>query len=357
MKNSLYIIFIVLCHLQAYAQISRPDGFSLDAKRGFLFPHKYEMAHLPKELNAAIELGALWRVDGQKDWHELYNRPNLGLRFTYFSTGNEELIGNAYGLSFSVHFPLSKGRLYPSFTPQVGLGYVDKIYDVDNNPKNNALGTRLNINVSFEFGLNYKFQKNVWGLGVEFKHFSNGASKLPNLGLNWPFLNLNYQHYFTDELPLNVDTLDYIIPLPKNWKHLGLAVFSVKDVYPLYEGLSPVYGLSYVANRRLSVRSSFDLGLDLIMNTALNRDVSEKPNFFEALQVGTYLGYVQDIGKLDLFVGMGAYVKNAVNANNDLYHRLGARYALNEKLYAHFSIKSNWGRADYFEYGILYKLF
>lgn len=32
--------------------------------------------------------------------------------------------------------------------------------------------------------------------GIGITHFSNGASKLPNLGLNLPLLNLGFHHLF-----------------------------------------------------------------------------------------------------------------------------------------------------------------
>jgi hypothetical protein len=57
-----------------------------------------------------------------------------------------------------------------------------------------------------------------------------------------------------------------------------------------------------------------------------------------------------------MYTGMGCYIKNNFNPAGYLYHRLGLRFTSKKRLVLHVGIKSNFAKADYFEYGMGYRI-
>lgn len=123
MKLIFYILFLFGSISAGFCQSSLHfSGVGLDGRFGILMPHKYELSHLPNSYLRGASASFYSYTDGSKTWHEHYNYPILGAHFSYFTTGNKEILGNAGSLTVSGHFPLTKSKLYPSVTPHFGLG-------------------------------------------------------------------------------------------------------------------------------------------------------------------------------------------------------------------------------------------
>ncbi len=58
------------------------------------------------------------------------------------------------------------------------------------------------------------------------------------------------------------------------------------------------------------------------------------------------------LDKFQIAVGLGIYLKDEYNADDQFYHRVGFRYFVNKNFYLNLTLKSHWAKADYFEYGL-----
>jgi len=75
------------------------------------------------------------------------------------------------------------------------MAFMDTPYDRRSNPTGNAIGSPLNVNISYKFSSSWKLNPN-WALstGLSFTHYSNGASHLPNYGINIAALTLGARY-------------------------------------------------------------------------------------------------------------------------------------------------------------------
>lgn len=123
---------------------------------------------------------------GKKYWQFAHGYPQMGLSFTYRNLGNDAVYGHAFSLLPYLEFNAVKSK---TGTLQVkhgtGLAYMTKAYNAVANPQNTLIGSRLVATSILDIGYRLYLNKS-WDAkaGVLLHHYSNGAFKLPNLGMN-----------------------------------------------------------------------------------------------------------------------------------------------------------------------------
>jgi hypothetical protein len=142
---------------------------------------------------------------------------------------------------------------------------------------------------------------------------------------------------------------------PSKWKIYTEIIASTKQIYPTGGRNYGIIGISNFIQYQFKPKCVVEGGLDAVYNQSI---IDEKLGDFASrdnFQVGVYGAYVLPIHKLQLLLGMGGYIINPVNPNGSVYHRFGTRFKIGKNLYANITIKSHWAKADYFEYGIIYR--
>ena len=136
---------------------------------------------------------------GDKAWHHALNFPYYGVSFYNANFFNSMELGYPTALFGYMGFPLI--RTYRStFGYELGFGltYNWQPYDPYKNPFNVAIGSHRTVYIDASLFYSYNLTKR-WQLksGFSFTHFSNGATKKPNSGLNLvaPFVELNYLYF------------------------------------------------------------------------------------------------------------------------------------------------------------------
>lgn len=326
-------------------------------KAGFLIAHRSSIGHIPTEHAFAGEASFMIKGLGQKDWHYRYRKPFYGVTGFFGTAGNRELLGHYFGVYGFINFPLITKRPYQlTFKLGSGAAYASKIYDSEDNILSMALSTHLNAMVVLGLDNRFTFGNNTLSLKLDMTHFSNGATKVPNLGLNLPYISFGYgrriqESNFCADCP--------VAGVGKPTMQYGVVAYgSVKERFPVGERKYGVFGLNFFGRKFFEKRGGAELSLDVVSNQEL---VDFQPGVSktqaEILQMGIYAGYLVPFDRLHIVVGMGAYVKNKYNPYGPLYHRLGFRYMFDNGWNVNISLKSHWARADYIEYGIGYSLF
>lgn len=334
-------------------------GIESKVKAGFLLPHRSVMHHLLQGHSFAFEGSYTFQTSGEKEWQQAFRFPRWGGTFFIADFGNPQQLGWSFGSYLFGELPIfRKNKIALMSKIGGGLGYVTKKYDLKENPKNNSIGSHLNSLIVIGMNLNYQFKQAELALGIDMTHLSNGAAKLPNLGINVPYLSLGYTRYLKelkfdfDEKPIS----SYIAEL-NQWQLNVMAILSTKQIYPTGGRNYFVGALGVFGSRKLGRKSGLDVGLDIIFNESLkDRIDGQEFSNLDALQIGIFGGYFIPINRLRILFGMGYYVKNTINADGPIYHRLSTRYKLNKRWNIHCGIKSHWGKADYFEFGLFYRI-
>lgn len=352
MKNLVFISFFLVT-LTGYSQ--EQTWIDLRLKGGFLMAHRSIMGHLANEHAIAGELSYIRRGSGEKPWHEAYHNPTYGGTLFFGSTGNRELMGYYTGgyAFMSVPFFRFKGYTF-SGKMGAGIGYGSKVYDPTDSLLilSMAVSTHFNAQVVLGVESRFEFGNHSLSLGLDMTHFSNGATKVPNLGLNLPFVSLGYGYKVKER---NLDSVFHHDSYKKQWQFGAIGILSMKEVHPTNGRKYPVYGFNVVGRRLFKPAVGMEISFDFISKQAiLGYQTSVPKTQAEIIQLGVFCGYLLPMDKLHVVVGMGYYVKDKFQPEDAMYHRVGLRYVLDNGINLNLVLKSHWARADYVEYGIGY---
>ncbi len=348
MKYSFAVIFCLT--FSSYFSQWDNWGLELKAKGGILIAHRGVMAHIPQNHSKAIEFTVFHQTNGSKFWHKAYKYPTLGATFFAGSVGNSEILGKYYGLYSFLDLPfIRKEHFVFSSKLGVGIGYGTKVYDPILNPKNAPISTHVNVQICLGLKVNYLFGKNELGFGLDLTHFSNGSNKQPNLGLNLPFFGLSYGRKIRSSAFIEKD---FVQERKHTFNIIG--ILSRKQVAPFGSKNYGIYAINANYQILYNAKTGFETGLDLISKQTIIDYKDAIKTQADILQLGAYAAYILPFGDFQIIVGMGAFIRDKYNPDDLFYHRTGMRYQINKHLLANITLKSNWAKADYVEWGIGY---
>lgn len=355
-KINLYLlIFFVLTSLNANAQ-NPFNTYGIDLNHGFLWAHRKEIAALPQNPYQGFELRAGTRLT-QKDWHQVYRFPEIGLSYSFHNPGNPDILG--YGHAFTGYgrfriFETKRAALF--YKLHFGLGYLTKKFNSDNNYYNIAIGS--NFNVFGRFGIDYRYR--VYSgfhlkIGLQLSHFSNTSYARPNLGINLlsSSIGVEYTPDFTGKLTdrMKIDFKPY-------WEINAMLAASVKEITPPGEKKYLASTLSANLERRISAKHQLGLGYDLFFDASLANQM-KKLNFAteglsDYFRNGIHLSYGLKYNRVLFAFQVGRYLGEKFLPDSAVYNRLMLRIYGKGNLFYVVSLKSHYGRADFSEFGIGY---
>lgn len=352
MKTLLFLLFLsgtslLTAQQEAWVEV-RP-------KAGFLIAHRSIMGHVAKEHAYATEFSYYIKGNGEKFWHDAYNNPRYGFSGFVGSVGNRELFGiysGAYGfmsipLIHSKHFSFS-GRL------GAGLSFTPKVYHPETNNLSIATSTHVNALISLALENRYEFGPHAINAILDMTHFSNGAMKVPNLGLNVPYLSIGYGYRIRKaEQEYEIEPS----PIIKRWEIGAIALLSAKEAYPVGGKKYSIFGFNLLGRRYFKPQVGMEVSLDVMYKESLQSYAPDVPmSRGDFVQLGAFAGYVLPFHHFHLVAGMGYYLYDPFQFQEPFYHRVGMRYVFDNGLNMNLVLKSHWARADYVEYGIGYTL-
>jgi len=334
--------------------------------------------HTPKLLfevpssSWGLDVNVQFQGDGEKEWQIAQRFPKVGLNAVFYDLGDSQVLGRAYGLAPNLTLSLlDRNNWQVEFLLGTGLAFLDRWYHVNENPTNNGIGSPVNNLTVFKLTVGRTFGQH-WDVqvGGSLVHFSNGASQLPNLGLNIPALLLGLRY---SPAPLHrsaVKDLTYEKKPGHRWGanvHFGMAF---RELSVPGGPKQPVYAATLAAEYRLSKYNHLLIGVDY----EYHKDVFQftRHNFTfhtdeEARQGATRWGLsLSDeihFGRVALLLQAGWYVSSKhVLALKPMYNKLGLRYFLPgigkraHRPYASVTLKSHSITAEYIALGFGMKI-
>ena len=338
------------------AQMKSEYGFEFRQKLGFLAAHRGTLGHLPQESAKAMEFTYLVQTRGSKKWHTAYREPKVGATLFVGSVGNNDLLGRYIGLSGFAELPMLKfKKIEWNWKMGFGLGYTTKTFDPIYNPKNNAIASKINAMIVIGTKVNYNFGRNFMTMGLDITHFSNAAFKVPNFGINLPYLSLGYGRKLSKQENINSAVIS-LIPL-KRWSFGALGIFSMKEMNPIGTQRFPVFGLNLFARKIYSHKAGSELSLDLFSKQSiLGVEPLVPKSQLSIIQAAIFAGYILPFERFSFIFGAGGYIRDVYKPDGPVYFRIGSRYQFPKGLLLNFTLKSHFAKADYMELGIGYSL-
>ncbi|HEY3369316.1 MAG TPA: acyloxyacyl hydrolase, partial [Prolixibacteraceae bacterium] len=228
----------------------------------------------------ALSFQVLKQTQGDQLWQQKYGLPTYGVGIYSASFPDNKGFGNPIALYGVFKAPFKRWNKL-SLNYEASLGFTFNWEPFNPSEKNYNISLGATESVFIDLGADVKYELSPHfdlGLGYSFTHFSNGALKSPNFGLNTfsPKLSLEYRiNRFHPEivkqtLPafLKKTSVDFsIFGGAKNVLYKGNDVDTIKKYNGVYY---PVYGFTTLLNRQVNYKSKLGIGLSLSYDGSYN---------------------------------------------------------------------------------------
>lgn len=334
---------------------SQQSQVSLTGFTGNIIAHCDTLRPLTHGRVYGVRFTLTQKVDGSRAWHRLHKMPNIGLSLIYIDLGDNKVQGSAWGLQPIIAYPIINCQNF-LVKPEMGLGlaYVTQKYSPLTNPTNVAISTSMNYWASVNLISTYRLTEhcNVTA-GIETNHFSNGAIKKPNYGLNIIGISLGFTY--------RIDGMAYgkqfQIARSETKPHLLLYVGAgIKETGP--SGGMKYYPISLSVDYHIPMTEliSYISGIDIMYDTSSHYHIELTGKHYSPVnddfQVGLKVGIVLPFNRLSLFGQLGAYLYNPNPRLPALYQKLGLRYMVAPRFQLQMELKTHLNTADHVEMGI-----
>lgn len=331
--------------------------------KGFIMLHDHRIGHLIREHPVGFELFINQNTYGEKRWQQLYNYPDIGFSLAYFDFKVREL-GKIFASTVYLDFYARRGRKSDLiFKVGTGLGFSTNPYDRETNNKNNVVGSTVTFTLQGRLGYNFKINDRLkLTSALSLTHFSNGAVKMPNKGINIISANLGFSYLLTDHSRPEFKDRPVGDKEPKSENknlHYNLSVFAgAREIIPIGGKKYPFINAVLYVDKRLNKKSSLLLGTDFFYSWAVEQEIKtardlpegEDPDFKRA---GITVGHELFVSKISLLTQFGVYIYRPFKGSGDpVYQRYGLKYYFSEKLFSGVFLRAHYGVAQNVEWGL-----
>ena len=363
-KRAFYILIILLFQIivnrQGFAQTKFNDNLSimLNVHSGYNLPEYQMFSYITEDYIRSVELSLLKETSGKNEWEHLFNYPEYGIALFYSTLGNDRIFGREIALNpfFRINIIYKKQfRLYSRVS--LGISYVNKKFDIENNYLNVAVGSHFNLHFNYRIAGNYQLtNKSKLNIGLSFDHFSNANTNEPNLGINYltGFMGLSYRigklspkQEIKRQPHIKKNTFEIILNLGGKYSR---ALSSKKYV---------TSSLSFEAKRSYFKAFYLGIGTDIFYDSSIKDqliDAEKEYNSTDNFQTGLHFSQTIVYNKLSITIQEGIYIILTEKAENNLIYNRGIlRYQISKSLSIRLAMKSHLHILDYPEFGIGYK--
>ena len=285
-------------------------------------------------------------------------------RTPYFGGGiySGNFLNESFGKPFGIYGFYDIPVVMPnkwSFIYSIGLGMAFNFnyYDPEGNPENELIGSFSNVYISVSMEGRYQLTPHwTTGIGMGFKHFSNGRVRLPNRGINLVPVTLMAEYHFekqdTDYKKNNLAKF-----IPYNSINVFGAVGNKNFEYGEAVYFKSSLGVSFI--RQHSYKYRFGGGAELFYTAGSDKRVDEDKSNFNTFYSYGFVGIFEWVVTPRMYVPMnfGVYLNyNEENYEAPVYQRIGLRYLLGKdrKIITGVCLKVTEFHADYVEWTVGY---
>ncbi|MFT4203515.1 MAG: acyloxyacyl hydrolase [Chitinophagaceae bacterium] len=388
MKQWVLLFYLGLLSLGCRAQYDKTNDWvlALDGQYGFVWVHtaKVESVRGAHPTSATLSLTKAYAdANTYQQWH-LFARQGLQLTYTDFK---KEVLGKAYILAYKLQpiVPLSE-HLNLTFTGNIGAAYLTNPYNANTNPNNQSYSSKLNAYLRLAAGLEYNVGNHLGvNLSADYNHLSNGGSKQPNRGINYPTASLGLlYHTQSNRLPQYDYEKDDSWKDDNNIKTDFSLFFSPKDGYAKISDPSqswnsaawkpqrkPLFGGNVQVSKQVSGINALNVGAEAYYDGAMASIKENRGHQSSNVLVGILAGNEFIINRFLFSQQLGWYLyKNTKYLDTTyynqsgrsspyktpLYQRYGLRYRFLDNWYAGFNLLAHGKTADFFDIRLTYRL-
>jgi len=316
------------------------------------------------------------QTTGENQWEQLYKYPTYGIGIYVADFYNPEEIGTPLAIYGFFNAPFKRWNKL-TFNYEIGFGttFNWKSFNPVNNKYNISIGSGQSFFIDAGLNLQYNLTKKLdLEAGFSLTHFSNGALKKPNKGINTigPKISLKYNfedrpNFIKSKIPEYEKENEWLISFFGGIKNVIFEDATI-DVIEKYEGLNfPVFGITSVFNKQVSYKSKIGIGMSFSYNGALDAQIAVENNeldaldspFSDKLQVSIFPSYELIVNKVSLILQPAFYLyRKNLKTNTPVFHqRIGLKYHFSKDFFAGITLRDyNFKTSDFIEWNIGYRI-
>jgi hypothetical protein len=345
-----FLLFSVNC----LGQSSCFRDYTLNFKYhyGFIMKHSENMAHLANQRPSAFELELSQQTTGKQRFAQLYNFPRIGISAHYYLMDRHKPLGNMLGIYPHISFIIIRQKKHElNFRVGWGLGYIERRFDLNDNYKNNLISSRINYTLSGRLNYTFKIGRYNINAGIGLLHFSNGAMKVPNLGINVPTIHLGIGLNPKENPEFKKDSLP---PYKRSWNFYLSTSGGIKRIYPVNGSAFFLSSTSIYFGRSLNRKSTIMMGTDIMYDPSGKHDFDgdEMGIKFIDFKWGLTAGHELSFSRISLLTQFGYYLYDPLKLAKPVYQRYGLKYYINKNYFAGIALRAHFGTADLVEYSL-----
>ncbi len=288
-----------------------------------------------------------------KAWNNCNCISQTGLSLSYFNFNNPQELGNSATLMVFTEPRLTFHKFNLSVRAGMGLSYLSRVYHPEKNPNNLFFSRPFSGILQAQFNVRHGLS-NSWSLrtGVSYNHISNGGSRQPNKGMNFPVLNLGIEHSI-NPLPFQPKRKQ---SLPDRSMQYYAGIFS--NTRAIDEGGSTskrkaVVGLQAGLFKPLGYMHGAGAAVEVSHDGALKERARLGAADYDHRIVSVLLRHHFLFGRFDLSQAMGVYVHHETPHPHAVFQRYALEYKLFRHIKAGFSMKAHLHVAEQMDIRVL----
>lgn len=325
-----------------------------------LYAHDKVLQHFKGVTGAGFQLDLnRYRTD-EHIKSRVKTRYNSGFSLQFVQFSNADLGYAVNGIYFLEPFLFSIKNFSMRLRAAGGLNYASNPWHPIRNPKNNAYSWHFNGYLGLGLHAHYAFNANhaVYA-SATYGHFSNGNTRNPNFGVNYPFFGIGYESKLSDKNPEIKNELWY----KQHWR-FDVGVLASNKSHPDFKHMRFwTYGLTANASYRTGNLHAWTLGLEAFkdesMEFALSKHNVYYANTYDMRMLGLMAGHEFLFNRMIFSQQLGYYLHNEVPKEfiGKFYHRFGINYKLNKHFMLGLNLNSNLQKAYIFDARLLFSLY
>lgn len=352
----LFSLFLTVSEAKCQSHFTDDLKLTATYHYGYVLPEYSYFLYIVDAPIKSVGLSFSKATTGKNDWEKLYNYPEYGISLLYSTLGSDRVFGREIAIVPFFHLNMISRKHFNFFNETgIGLGYVTKHFDFENNYENIAVGSHLNLHFNLKFGVNYEAFKNViLNAGLSFDHFSNGNTQNPNIGINFVTAYSGVSYRLGNENPRqNAD----LSPFQKSWNYELIASVGAKRSRGVLES-DLFYTSSFTFEAKWNIRRSLRLGAgaDVFYDPSTKTEMESTNNSSyqsaDDFRSGIHLSQEFVYSRLSLILQEGFYIGLTDQVNHKpVYNRGIVRMQVSKRSFVQLAMKSHLNILDYPELG------
>ncbi|MFC0878499.1 acyloxyacyl hydrolase [Saccharicrinis sp. FJH2] len=350
-------------------KVKRNNYIAVNLLNSHLWAHYPELERIAG-FHHVLEVRYFYKTNGDRYWHWAYDYPKIGVGLNAGQFTSPEIGKTLAGYFFGT-FPIYQFKNFKiEWDVATGLGWVENIYDPVTNPNNIGVSTHLNAYLDFNLNTSFKISERFNGyVGAGISHFSNGAGKKPNMGLNMLGVRTGVTYRLEAEKVQLKERADYP-EINKKWGldvRYGAGSLGISDHDETYLAQN----LQILVAKRFTKRHRLGIAFDLIKDNSLKWKqylldgqhsdlLGPFARTLEGEKISLYQGGILVSSEFILrhlsLVTQFGYMAFLTYDSLPVYERFGVRYRLIKGMFIDMSLRAQGNKAKEITWGIGYSI-